>query len=431
MATGMTRDDYGTGSLYQRSSDWRWIGTVENGFNADGGRKRVTVSSKGCEGGCAKRCAHRAAIKRKLERKGEEVRRGVTTSGHTTVKQWADIYLEMRLHDLSPKGYNAAANPIRNWVVPTIGHRRLNQLTPADIRAVQDAQKRAGRQSADTHRALKTMLKKAVEEGHQIASGVLVVQSRKSPKSDRQAMTIEQGDACLYVASEMPNGSRWLFTLLYGQRMGECLGLTWDAVDFGGQAHGEAIIEWQLQPLPYITPRDRSSGFRVPDGHESIHLVDSYHLTRPKSRAGLRVAPFLEPVRDAMLAWRERAPESPHNLVWPELNGRPRNDKHDRAEWHALQERAGVSHPSGRPFHVHECRNFAATTLLEAGVDEHVITDLLGHSALATSLKYRTRRRQPLLEAMEKAGQRLQLERFSSPSAPSPELPPPSDPSPS
>lgn len=409
----MTRDDYGSGSLYQRTSDWRWIAAVGDGFNADGDRKRYTVSGKGCEGGCAKRCPHRKAIRDKLDRKREDVSRGIRSSGRTTVKQWADLYLEMRLSDLSPKGYNAAASPIRKWVVPTIGHKRLDELGPADVRAVQKVQEKAGRQSADTHRALLTMLRAAIVEGHRIEPGVLLVKARKGKKSDRASMTVDQGLACLDVASTMPNGSRWLFTLLYGQRMGECLGLTWDAIDFGGEAHGEAMIEWQLQSLPYNVPRVRSSGFRVPDGHDARHLVDGYHLTRPKTKAGYRVAPFLEPVRDAMLAWREVGPDSPHNLVWPEPNGRPRNDKHDRAEWHDLQARAKVAHPSGRPFHVHECRNFAATMLLEAGVDEHVITDLLGHSALAQSLKYRTRRRAPLLAAVQLVGDRLQLERFA------------------
>jgi integrase len=66
-------------------------------------------------------------------------------------------------------------------------------------------------------------------------------------------------------------------------------------------------------------------------------------------------------------------------------------------------------HPAGRPFHIHECRNFAATMLLEAKVPEHVVTDLLGHSTVATSLRYRTVRREPLMEAMQRVGERLQL----------------------
>jgi integrase len=404
MASKSQRRDHGSGSIYQRSSDGRWIGTFESGWTSKGTRRRITVSAK-----------TQAECKRRLRDKRLAVDRGeLGTSERTTVKAWAETYLEMRRRDLSPKGYNAAASPIRKWIVPTIGHRRLAQLTPADVRAVADAQRAAGRQAADTHRVLKTMLKAAIAEGHPVPERLLHMDAPKVGKSDRRAMTVDQGLACIEEASRMPNGVRWLFTLVYGQRMGECLGLTWDAVDLIGHdeaPYGEAVIEWQLQPLPYNRPRDRSSGFRVPDDHEARHLVDAYHLVRPKSRAGYRVAPLLAPVRDALLAWRQVAPESPHGLVWPEPNGRPRNDKHDRAEWHELQARAGVAHPSGRPYHVHECRNFAATMLLDAEVPEHVIEDLLGHSALATSLKYRTRRRGPLLDAMQRVGERLHLER--------------------
>lgn len=185
--------------------------------------------------------------------------------------------------------------------------------------------------------------------------------------------------------------------------------MTWGAIDFDRNAFGEAVIEWQLQALPYIDRKDKARGFRIPDGYEHRHLVDSWHLVRPKSKQGYRVAPFLEPVRDALLQWREVAPASPHDLVWPEKNGRPKNNRHDLAEWHALQATAGVAHPDGRPYHVHECRNFAATMLLEAGVDEHIITALLGHSSIVMSRKYMTVRREPLLAALQSVGDRLQL----------------------
>lgn len=417
----MGKRDYGDGAIYQRHTadcpppdadghrpkhkcTGRWVGIVADsskaGFTTTGTRKRVTVTAK-----------TESEVKRKLRDAKATFTRGQRESKRLTVKAWADEYLAIRVRELRPKAYNAAANPIKNWVIPTIGQRRLEDLTSRDVRAVADAQRRAKkpRQPADTHRVLMTMLRRAVQEGHHVPASVLAVKAPKVDKSDRTAMSVEQGLACLRVAAELPHGSRWLFTLLYGQRMGECLGLTWDAVDLDAGKYGEAVIEWQLQTLPYNRPRDRSSGFRVPDGHEARRLVDGYHLVRPKSNSGYRVAPLLPAVRDGLLRWRQVAPENPWGLVWPEPNGRPRNDKHDRAEWHAIQAEAGVAHPSGRPFHVHECRNFAATMLLEADVDEHVVTALLGHSTVVTSRKYMTVRREPLLDAMQRVGERLQL----------------------
>lgn len=406
----MTRRDYGAGSIYQRTSDWRWVGAIKGGSTAKGTRRRHIVSNKGCVGGCPPRCPHRAEIKRKLRDKEHAISRGdIGINERTTVKAWAETYLENRVRDLRPKAYNAAASPIRRWVVPTIGHRRLSELTPADIRAVDNAQRKVGRQTADTRRVLLTMLNAAVVEGHHVPPRVFKVPTPAAPKSDRAAMTIPEGLALLHALEERPRGSRWLFTILYGARMGECLGLTRDAVDLDAGEWGEAVIEWQLQALPYNVKRDRSSGFRLPDGYECRHLVDAYHLVRPKSRAGYRVAPFLPVVQQAMRHAIETAPDNPWGLIWPEANGRPMNDKHDRAEWHEIQRLAEVAHPAGRPYHVHETRNFAATMLLEAGVPEHVVADLLGHTTVATSLRYRTVRREPLREAMALVGKRLQL----------------------
>lgn len=395
------RRDHGSGSIHQRSSDQMWVGTLENGFTPNGTRRRIVVYAK-----------TEAAVKRKLRDRKTALDRGETVGNRITVKQWAEKYLALRVRELAPKGYNAAASPINKWVVPTIGHRRLEALTPADLRAVVEAQRDAGLKgttAAATQRALKTMLNHAVEEGHHVPANVFKVKAPKTAPSDRAALSVEEGLACLAQAATMPDGVRWLITLLYGMRQGECTGLTWDQIDFDAAPFGEIVIEWQLQALPYNVARDPSSGFRLPDDYECRHLTKAFHLVRPKSGSGWRVAPLLPPVRDALLAWREVAPANPWGLVFPTPEGGPCNDKKDREAWWALQDRAGVAHPGGRPFHVHETRNFAATMLLEAGVDEHVVTSLLGHSSIVMSRKYLTVRREPLVEALLKVGERLQL----------------------
>lgn len=389
------RRDYGAGAIYQRSSDGLFIGAYSHGYTATGARKRHTVSAK-----------TEAAVKRKLRDKIREIEAGEATSGRTTVKAWADEYLAMRVRDMSPKGYNAMASPLNLWVIPTIGHRRLADLTPGDIRQVAEVQRAAGRKAADTHRVLKTMLNAAILEGHQVPPRVLKVKAPTVPKSDRLGMTINEGIGCLKVASEIPHGTRWLVTLVYGMRQGECLGLTWDAIDFDA---GELAIEWQLQAFPYIDRSNKALGFRVPDDMEARHLVDAWHLKRPKSKQGYRIAPLLPAVQTGLEAWREIAPPNPWGLVWPTTTGRPANGKHDLNEWHAVQGTAGVGHPAGRPYHVHECRNFAATVLGEAGVDPFVIRSLLGHADAATSEGYRNVPRGPLRDALQRVGERLQL----------------------
>jgi integrase len=392
--TPANRRDYGTGSIYP-TKEGRYRGTIEAGWNPNGTRRRITASGKTA-----------AIVKRRLRDKTLALEHGQTTERRITVKQWATTYLAMRVHDLAPKAYHAAENPIRNWIIPTIGQRRLTELRPADVRAVHDACRRAGRAAGDVHRALHTMLTTALAEGHHVPATALAVKAPKAARSDRGAMTIPEGVACLDVASTLPHGSRWAFTLLYGARLGECLGMTWDAIDLETNV---ARIEWQLQSLPYNVAYDRASGFRVPDQYEARHLVDSFHLVRPKSKKGRRLAPLLPLVAASLEHWRTLAPDNPWGLVWPTAAGRPANDKDDRLEWHALQGTAGVGHPAGRPYHVHETRNFAATMLFGAGVPEHVITDLLGHTSIGTSEGYRTERIEELRDAMQRVGARLAL----------------------
>jgi len=71
-------------------------------------------------------------------------------------------------------------------------------------------------------------------------------------------------------------------------RQAECLGLTWAAVDLDA---GTADISWQLQPVPYA---DRAAGtFRMPRGYDARHLVDAWHLSRPKTARGQRIIPLV------------------------------------------------------------------------------------------------------------------------------------------
>ena len=190
------------------------------------------------------------------------------------------------------------------------------------------------------------------------------------------------------VAREQPDGSGWVAALLNGLRQGERLGLTWDRVDFEA---GTLDISWQLQPLPYVWPRDRSSGFRVPNGYEARQLVNSYHLVRPKSRAGTRVIPMVPWLAQSLQEWREKGPQNEHGLVWPRNETMPRAADDDLAAWKALQDAAQVWKVPGEPptyFVLHEARHTTATLLLAAKVDPEIIRAIMGHSKVITTQGY-------------------------------------------
>ena len=404
---------YGDGSVYQRHNDdcptpdddgnrarhkcrGPWVGALTAGWNERGKRRRVTVTGK-----------TEADVKRRLRDKRNAIAKaGESPQAHAirkTVKSWADEWLEIRQAKVRPKTWEGDRTAIRQWVIPTIGTKRLVDLAPRDVRAVHAAERNAGHGPASlrrTHWTLIRMLRDAAADGYVVPANVTATEAPAKPESDREALESIQAIAVLHHAADLPHGSRWLVGFFQGLRQGEVLGLTASAIDF---ARGTIAVEWQLQPLAYRDPKDRSRGFRVPDAYTARHIVGRFHLVRPKTRTGYRVIPMVPEVRDVLEAacaaidWET----NPTGLLWTRGNGWPVDKAHDAAEFRELQQAAGVRHPRGRPFYVHEIRNTTATLLMEAGVDEVTITAILGHSSYATSRGYMTARLDQRLKALE------------------------------
>lgn len=366
------RRQYRSGSVFQRK-DGMWIGRFEAGTDSEGRRRQITVSA-----------ATESRCKERLEqRKTEIARAGVPekrAGKRDTVELWSRAWLDIIVLEQRPKAYASTASAVKKWIVPTIGRRRLIDLAPADLRSVIAEQRKAGLSEATrirTHSVMMSMLKAAKLEGHDVAERVFLLPKPKTGENDREAIPADQAIAILRAVADDADGSTWAAALLEGIRQGERLGLTWDCVDFEDDL---IDISWQLQPLPYVDNRDKALGFRVPDGYRAVHLERAFHLVRPKSAKSRRVIPLIEPMRNALLAWREVAPDSPHGLVWPAADGGPRKAEADREEWKALQTVAGVAHPSGRPYLLHEARHSTATLLRQLGVPREVAEAILGHA---------------------------------------------------
>ncbi len=399
--TERPRRQYGSGGIAQRSSDGRWVGSIEAGRSAiTGKRRRIYVTAK-TEAECKRRLRDR---RKAIEREGLPAQ-----GSRPTVEQWAKAWQAQRVHVVRPATHTQDCSVQRRWIIPIIGHRRLDSLTPADLRALETAQREAGRAVSSMQRTrsvLDRMLKDAVVEGHHVPERMLHIRRAPVEDSDRDALTTDQALAVLHAAGRTPDGSRWVAALAQGMRQEECLGLTWDAVDLDA---GVIDVRWQLQELPYNEPRRPKSGFRVPDGYVARHLVRRFHLVRPKTKRGHRQIPLVEPLALALRTWREQSPAS-YGLVWTRDDGMPYRADEDRPRWYALQDAAGVRHPSGRRYFLHEARNTTATLLLEAGVDPEVIKAVLGHSNIVTSRGYMTVRDAMTRQAMERVASALRLE---------------------
>lgn len=394
------RRQHGSGSVFQRTSDGRWLGVLQAGFHGNGNRRVITVSSAISEADC----------RRKLDKKRADIARNGTpaTGTRLTVKAWADEWLGRQVDKVRPKAYATDNTAVRRWIVPTIGTRRLDDLRPADVRAVHNAMRKAGLKASSMsryHAPLMKLLKDAMLEGHTVPPNVVMTEGPGMNASDREALVAADAAAILaFAATHLPHATRWQAALLQGLRPSEALGLTWAAYD---RVADGIDISWQLQALPYLDKDDRSRGFRVPANFEVRQLKGRLHLTRPKTAAGRRIIPKLPFFAAAMEVWRQVAPPNDHDLVWPALDGDPADSKADLAEWKALQATLGISHPAGRYYVVHETRHTTASLLVQAGVDRRVIEDILGQVKLVEAYLHTSTTQRA--EAMAKVGAALQL----------------------
>jgi integrase len=401
------RRQYGSGGIIQRhvpgvcppvDTDTRarpdhtctglWIGRVYTGrWTAGGDRERLTVSGKS-----------RAIVEGKLRKLTREIAdKGAPAVGarSVTVKAWSDEWLPRHAKKVRPTTFTTDAGAVRKWIIPTLGHRRLADLNPGDFRVLRDAvtkpdpprypNGRSTTTALHAHKTLTTMLKAAKVEGHIVDDRLLYVDKPGKAQNDRTSMPADAATRVLAVLDQHADASRWVSALLQGMRSGESRGLTWDCIDFQKK---RLDVSWQLQELQYLD-RDADT-FQVPDGFECRRLINSFHLTRPKTSHGLRVIPLVPWMEAALRLEREKWVENEWGLVWTDVlqdgvTRRPIRPEDDRARWHAIQAEAGVAHPSGRPYHVHELRHTTATLLLEAGVDRRVIEAIVGHATLVES----------------------------------------------
>lgn len=411
MATTKARRQHDTGTLFQRS-DGRWIGRYRDGYTETGKPRFRTVSDLD-----EKKCRSKLnTAVRNRNRADQET----SLNPRITVKQWSDKWLPLRQERVRPKTYSTDASCVKQGIVPTIGHRKLAELTPEDIRRMDRAVEKKGLSDATIKRTRSTltlMLKAAAVEGYTVPPRLFMMDTPPDGKSDRMDIPVLDAIKLLEAAEPDPRRSRWIAALLNGVRQGEALGLTWDRVDLD---RGLINISWQLQEIPSEhgcdgdCKRKRAAfcyarRFRVPKNHESIHLDGRWHLTKPKTKAGDRIIPLVPMMVDALREWQLVAPHSPHNLVWPEQGGAPLDVKDDRLAFEELQTKAEVRHPGGRFFQVHENRHSTATILMALGVDTQVIIAIMGHASILSTRKYQHADLELMRTALGGVAERLQL----------------------
>lgn len=318
----------------------------------------------------------------KLTKARQELdQRGDLPTKVLTVEQWFTYWLDqVAAKRVRPGTLNGYRSVVKGHIIPALGPgTKIDKLTAVSIRRVHASAMGAGGSSTyalNAHRVMSASFEVAVREGRLFRNPAKLVEAPLRAVTELDVLTKAEVRQFVAYARSTPGGTRWLVSILTGARRGEVIGLERDRVT------DVLDLSWQLQRLK----RTESGKPVAPADFEYRHIRGGLYWTRPKSRAGWRIIPLVEPLRTYLLEHLEKEPENPWGLVFTE-DGRPRDPDRDTKAWNSFVE--GVF--PGRNVRLHDLRHTAVDMLYEAGVPEDLMIEIVGHSSRTMTRAYKTR----------------------------------------
>jgi integrase len=397
MAGKRTRGN-GEGSIHFREDKQTWVGTIELPPK-DGKRRRRYVYAP-----------TKPELLEKLrdDRKRFDVAGDMPTRTMTT-GAWLTYWLEhVAAKEVRPITWGSYKSVLVRHVIPEIGTVRLDRLTPSHVRQVHERilatpkspeHPERGTLSPTSalaaHRVLSSALTAAEREGLIIRNPVGVVRAPRKKPTQLEVLDVPEALSIIRLAFDAlerasqgedydPYPMRWAVALLTGARRGEVLGLEADRIIGGKQPHID--LSWQLQRLKV--------GATWPPDYEARPVRGGLWLTRPKSAAGTRIIPLVDPLKTALEAHMAAMRPNQWDLLFAPL-GRPIDPHKDSKVLPELLREVGIE----KHVRVHDLRHTTVDLLYEAGVPEHIIMEIVGHSVRAVTRGYRSKGNHALLAA--------------------------------
>lgn len=373
------------GKPYYKHNRATWACMIDLGTNAQGKRIRREITAK----------TKTALLTKRREALQETITGAWTPGRKPTLHDWATYWLDnIAAPRIRPRVHQNYRSYIHRHISPTLGDKRLDKITPVDIRALHATMAKRGLSSRSiqaVHNTLAKILRDAVREGTIATNPADRMDRPQAHSTSRQAYSPAEVKAILATAKERGarEYSRWLAALHLGLRQGERLALEWDRVDL---INGVIHAVWQVQRIPWKHGahcpcekgrQARRCPVREPDAPAGFEIRPCHHgvwFTRPKTATSERLTPMTRELQEALTEWK--AHTTGWGLVWS-TKGAPIEPKRDRDEWRELCAEAGV-----RRMDVHSARHTAVSMLLERGAHPEVIRQIVGHSSVLATRQY-------------------------------------------
>jgi integrase len=344
----------GEGSIYQRSSDGLWRGAMVTTDPESGQSVRRYVSGK-----------TRAAAVEKLRRLRQAIDEGGPAPGSTiTVNQlFTRWYADVLRHQVAASASSNYLSVATNHILPTLGAKRVAQVTTADVDRLLSHKLDAGL-SVSTVQRIRSVMAQAIGQAMRwgwVSRNVATL--ARAPRSERRegrSLTPEQARALLSSLAGRRNQPLYALMLATGLRRGEALGLQWRDLDVEKSLlRVRRQLKWEGGSLVTSDTKTSRSRRTVNLPFPMVRMLEAHRCRQEFERSSSR------------LEWPDTG------FIFTTSRGTPIDPRNLYREFQQIARGAGLG-----TWHPHELRHSAASLMLAQGVKLHVVSELLGHASI-------------------------------------------------
>ena len=355
----------GTGTVYPRKNKaGKVIGYRGSYFDPAGKRRYVSANNKG-------------DAEKALRQAMTDADRGLVLDASTlTVGEYLERWLSDCLTPLVKSGkmehstYVRYAGNVGNHISPTLGRKKLRNLSRAEVRTLYSAKGRelSSRSVDYIHVTLQKALNQAMWDdliSRNVAAGERPRSSRK--REEIKALSSEQARALLAAARGHRSEPLYIVAVHTGLRQGELLGLKWTDVDLATRRLSvRRTLKVTDHGLDFGPPKNNASRRSVPLSKTAVAVLRAHRTRQNEER--LRLGDL----------WQD------HGLVFPNRVGKPMDHGNlYYREYKPLLQKAGLG---GEGFTFHSLRHTFATELFNQRKRPKIIQTLLGHSSIVQTM---------------------------------------------
>lgn len=349
----MAKRGNGEGSIYQRKSDGRWVGSI----TLPDGTRRAFYGKK------------RAEVAEKINIALNDLRRGMLPMNvNTTVQEYIEQWLE-DIHKPTVKlsTYNHYKILLRLYIVPGLGYIKLQSLTPQQVQTFYSKKLNEGlspKSINNIHGLLHRALSNAVKWNIVPRNVCDAVTPPRLRRKEKTVLTPEQARTLLQTIKNHRMEALLTLALVTGMRCGELLGLRWQDIN---------LTNCSLQVKRTVS---------YVKGHGRIESEPKTEKSRRQIMLPLFVVETLirhKALQDEQRGKTEKWAEK--DLVFTNAEGNYIGVTTIREAFNRVLKEAGLPH-----IRFHDLRHSAATILLSRGTHPKVVQEILGHSQISMTL---------------------------------------------